>query len=106
MKTVQIKDIKSVIIDKKLQNEQITVKCWIRTNRDSGKIGFIEGYDGSTLDGIQIVYKKEVTKNFEEAKTARIASAIKVIGKVSINEKVPAGYEIIADEFVLLKQAD
>ena len=68
MKTVQIKDIKSVIIDKKLQNEQITVKCWIRTNRDSGKIGFIEGYDGSTLDGIQIVYKKEVTKNFEEAK--------------------------------------
>lgn len=106
MKTVQIKDIKSVIIDKKLQNEQITVKCWIRTNRDSGKIGFIEGYDGSTLDGIQIVYKKEVTKNFEEAKTTRIASAIKVIGKVSINEKVPAGYEIIADEFVLLKQAD
>ena len=105
MKTIQIKDIKK-IIDDKLQDEPVCLKCWIRTNRDSGKIGFIEAYDGSTLEGIQIVYKKETTKNFEIAKTARTSAAIQVVGKVAKNERVTGGYEILADEFVLLKQAD
>ncbi len=105
MKTIQIRDAKK-IIDNKLQDEVICIKCWIRTNRDSGKIGFIEAYDGSTLEGIQIVYKKETTKNFEIAKTARTSAAIQVVGKVAKNERVTGGYEILADEFVLLKQAD
>ena len=105
MKTIQIRDVKK-IIDNKLQDEVICIKCWIRTNRDSGKIGFIEAYDGSTLEGIQIVYKKETTKNFEIAKTARTSAAIQVVGKVAKNERVTGGYEILADEFVLLKQAD
>ena len=105
MKIIQIKEIKK-ILEKKQQNDQICLNCWVRTNRDSGKIGFIEGYDGSTLANIQIVYKKEITKNFESAKAARIASAIQVVGKISKNERVSLGYEIVADEFVLLKQAD
>ena len=105
MKTIQIKDVKK-IIENKLQDEAVCLKCWIRTNRDSGKIGFIEAYDGSTLEGIQIVYKKETTKNFEIAKTARTSAAIQVVGKVAKNERVTGGYEILADEFVLLKQAD
>ena len=105
MKTIQIKDVKK-IIENKLQDEAVCLKCWIRTNRDSGKIGFIEAYDGSTLEGIQVVYKKEVTKNFEVAKTARISAAIQITGKVAKNERITGGYEILADEFVLLKQAD
>ena len=105
MKTIQIKDVKK-IIENKLQDEAVCLKCWIRTNRDSGKIGFIEAYDGSTLEGIQVVYKKEVTKNFELAKTTRISAAIQITGKVAKNERVTGGYEILADEFVLLKQAD
>lgn len=102
---MQIKEIKK-LIEKKLFDEPICLKCWIRTNRDSGKIGFIEGYDGSVLDNIQIVYKKEITKNFDQAKSARIASAIEVVGKLSKNGRVSLGYEIVADEFNLLKQAN
>ncbi len=102
---MQIKEVKK-LIEKKLFDEPICLKCWIRTNRDSGKIGFIEGYDGSVLDNIQIVYKKEITKNFDQAKSARIASAIEVVGKLSKNERVSLGYEIVADEFILLKQAN
>ena len=105
MEIIQIKEVKK-IIEKKQFDEPICLKCWIRTNRDSGKIGFIEGYDGSVLDNIQIVYKKEITKNFDQAKSARITSAIEVVGKLSKNERVSLGYEIVANEFNLLKQAD
>ena len=38
---------------------------WIRTNRCSGKLGFIELNDGTYFRNAQLVYKSEL-KNFEE----------------------------------------
>ena len=56
--------------------EEVKLMGWIRSNRDSGSIGFISFTDGSCIHSIQLVYKNNETQNFEEAKTARKGSAI------------------------------
>lgn len=105
MKLIRICEIPELIKTLKT-NEQVNIKCWVRSNRDSGKIGFINAFDGSVLDGIQIVYKKESTKNFELAKTIRTGSSINVISEIKSSTKSPFGYEIVASEIQLTKQAD
>ena len=62
-----IKEIAAEINSGTKTIRDVTIRAWVRTNRDSGKIGFISAYDGSTLNGIQVVYKKESTNGFEQA---------------------------------------
>ncbi|MEE0831148.1 MAG: asparagine--tRNA ligase, partial [Longicatena sp.] len=45
--------------------EYVQLQGWIRTNRCSGKLGFIELNDGTYFRNAQLVYKSEL-KNFEE----------------------------------------
>lgn len=86
--------------------ENVNVVGWVKFNRDSGKIAFIELNDGTTIKNIQVVYKREYTQNFEEIKSYRVASAILVSGdlKITTNPKNPL--EIVAKEVRLLKLAD
>jgi asparaginyl-tRNA synthetase len=65
----------------------------------------LEINDGSTIANIQVVYKKQSTKGFDEVKVARTGSSIMAIGQVKFNEKSEQKYEIVADEVKLLKQA-
>ena len=105
MTVIRIKELKASFAKKKDKSQSFLVKCWVRTNRDSGKIGFIDAFDGSDLEGIQVVYKKEVTTGFEEAKTVRTGSAIQVEGTINYNDKLNQT-EMVASNFKLLKQAD
>ncbi len=105
MKIYQISDLLKEANQLLKENIEIELKAWVRSNRDSGKVGFISCFDGSNLDGIQVVYKNEYTKNFEDAKSVRSGSAIDVIGNIQFNEKMQQ-YEIVATQFNLLKQAD
>lgn len=84
---------------------KVNVLGWVKFNRDSGKIGFIELTDGTSIKNIQIVYKRDFTKNFDDIKNFRTASAILVEGelKITSNEKNPV--EIIATRIELLKLA-
>jgi asparaginyl-tRNA synthetase len=52
------------------------------------------------------VYKIQETKGFDDAKIARTGSAVLVIGQPKANAKSDVGYEIVAAEIKLLKQAD
>ena len=105
MKLIWIKDVESLSFNDKGISNLIELKCWVRSNRDSGKIGFIVGYDGSTLNDIQIVYKRELTKNFDVAKTIRSSAAIYVKGYAQRNPNMSDSFEIIAEEILLLKQS-
>ena len=81
---------------------EVCLTGWVKTNRDSGKIGFILMNDGSNIEGIQVVYKKESTKNFDECAKARTGAAIQVKGNINFNQKMNA-YELVATDFELLK---
>ena len=105
MKIYRIKELEKDIQDLVKSKSEVCLTGWVRTNRDSGKIGFILMNDGSNIEGIQVVYKKESTTDFEDAKLARTGAAIQVKGTVNYNDKMKAN-ELVATSFELLKQAD
>lgn len=79
---------------------------WVRSNRDSGSIGFISFFDGTCINSVQLVYKKTETENFDEARTVRTGSAIYIEGEVVESIKENQHFEILLTSFRILKQAD
>ena len=73
-------DLIDVFKTKKIGDE-ITLEGWIRNNRDQKDFGFIDFYDGTSLESIQVVYTKDLN-NFDEVCHALCGSAIKVTGKL------------------------
>lgn len=68
---------------KKFEDEMVTLKGWIRTNRSNKNIGFIELNDGTQFKNIQLVYDRDL-ENFIEVEKFSIASAISVTGTVVV----------------------
>ena len=64
--------------------EYVELEGWVRTNRNSGKIGFIALSDGTYFRNCQIVYEKETLKNAEEVAHISTGSSIHVTGKLKI----------------------
>jgi len=64
--------------------EYVELEGWVRTNRDSGKLGFIALNDGTYFKNAQIVYLEENLKNFETVRKIKTGAAIKVLGKFKL----------------------
>lgn len=99
---MQISSVKEILEGKISPLSPTTIRGWVKFNRLSGKIGFIELNDGSSLNNIQVVYKKVYTKGFEESSKLRTGSSILVNGKVNINK---SSFEVLAEEIIVLKDS-
>ena len=62
------------------QIEYVELEGWVRTNRDNGKIGFIELNDGTYFKNVQIVYHPTLS-NYPEVSKILTGSSLKVTGK-------------------------
>lgn len=80
---------------------EITVRGWIRTNRDSNKFGFIELNDGTAFKSLQIVYEENIIENFGDIAKAPIASALMVRGDFVLTPEAKQPFEIKAKEIVV-----
>lgn len=80
--------------------EYVELSGWIRTNRDSGKIGFIEFNDGTYFKSIQIVYNQDL-ENFKEVTHYNTGTALTVSGKLVLTPKAKQPFEILAKEIIL-----
>ncbi len=86
-----------------LINQEVIVKGWIRFNRSSKAIGFIELTDGTVLNGIQVVYKSENEELFIRLSKTSLYSAIEIKGRVvEGREKI----EIVAEELLDVRDAN
>ncbi len=63
-----------------LIDKEITTKGWVRFNRASKAIGFIELTDGTKLNGIQLVYKADNESVFEKLSKVSLYSSIEIKG--------------------------
>ncbi len=61
--------------------KDITLQGWVRNNRDQKEFGFIDFYDGTCVDTLQIVYTNELD-NFDEVRKVLCGSSIEVCGKL------------------------
>ncbi|WP_215826607.1 asparagine--tRNA ligase [Spiroplasma endosymbiont of 'Nebria riversi'] len=89
---------------KAIVGQEITLKGWVRTNRDSGKVGFISLNDGSYLDSVQVVYNQEI-KTFNEIKSLRTGSSIAVTGVLVLPDKGKELFEIKATNIKIYNNA-
>lgn len=102
MEIVSVKEV----FRKYKELDKIRLIGWVRSNRDSGSIGFISFFDGTSINSVQLVYKKADTINFELAKIARTGAAICVDGIVIESIKENQNFEILISDFKILKQSD
>ena len=83
------------------KGQEVTVRGWVRNNRNSNKFGFIELNDGSFFKSVQVVYEEEFIDNFEEISKAYVATAIAVKGTVELTPGAKQPFEIKAKEVTI-----
>ncbi|MDO4467401.1 MAG: asparagine--tRNA ligase [Bacillota bacterium] len=78
-----------------LHEQEIVLQGWVRTNRKSKALGFIELNDGTTFSNVQVVYL-DTLENFDEVSKITLGSAIEVTGKVIVTPDGKQPFEIQA----------
>jgi len=76
--------------------EQVLIKGWVRTRRDSKGFSFIEVNDGSSLKNIQVVADEKLP-NYEDVKKLTTGSALAVGGKLVESKGGGQKWEILAE---------
>lgn len=71
-------DLVEVFKSKKI-NDKVKLEGWIRNHRPQKTFGFIDFYDGTCFNSLQIVYDNEID-NFEQLTHMHVGSAIEVEG--------------------------
>ena len=84
---------------------EIVIEGWVRTNRDSGSIGFIALNDGSCFKNIQVVYNDQLPTHDEVAHLIT-GAAILVKGPIVLTPEMKQPFEIHASEVEVLGQVD
>lgn len=89
-----ILDLKEVYNNtEKYLEKKVTLQGWIRNHRKQKEFGFIEFYDGTTFQNMQLVYTNKL-QNFDFIHKLHIGSAITVTGKLIPSEGEGQDYEI------------
>ena len=84
--------------------EQVLIKGWIRTRRDSKGFSFIEVNDGSSLKNIQVVADEKLS-NYPEIKKLTTGSAIVVSGNLVESRGGGQRWEIHAEDLEIIHLA-
>jgi asparaginyl-tRNA synthetase len=84
--------------------EQVLIKGWVRTRRDSKGFSFIEVNDGSSLKNIQVVADENLS-NYEDVKKLTTGSALAVGGQLVESKGGGQKWEIQADKVELIHLA-
>ncbi len=100
-------DIK-ILFDKQADfgDKDIVVAGWVKSVRDSKTFGFINLNDGSSFNGVQIVFHADKITNFNEVAKLNIGSSIIVYGKVLLTPNNKQPLEIIANKVEIISATD
>mgnify|MGYP004508382183 FL=1 len=92
-------DIKDITKD--LIGQEITICGWVKNHRKQATFGFINLFDGTCTNSLQVVYDNSL-KDFEEIGRIHIGSSIKVIGTVKKSEGKGQDIDLVASDVILL----
>ena len=84
--------------------DEISIKGWVRTRRDSKEFSFIELNDGSCLANIQVIVDASLA-SYDQIKNISTGAAISVIGKLVESPGKGQRWEVQATEIELLGAA-
>jgi asparaginyl-tRNA synthetase len=85
--------------------KEVNLVGWVKSIRSSGAISFIELVDGTDLDHVQLVIKKD-SRDFDKTSELRTGASILVKGVVSITEGRKQPFEVVCFNLDILKNSD
>jgi asparaginyl-tRNA synthetase len=86
-------------------NAVVVLSGWIRTNRQSGAIGFIELNDGSFFKNAQLVYHQTLGSTFDILSKLGTGAAITVKGKLQLTPQNKQPFEVVIESMLLVGSA-
>ncbi len=75
----------------------VTVCGWIRTNRDSKTLGFMDVNDGSCFKGVQVVFEANKVADFSAVAKLNVGTAVIVTGDLILTPEAKQPFEINAN---------
>ena len=75
----------------------VTVCGWIRTNRDSKTLGFMDVNDGSCFKGVQVVFEANKVADFQAVAKLNVGTAVIVTGDLILTPEAKQPFEINAN---------
>ncbi|OQX24821.1 MAG: asparagine--tRNA ligase [Desulfobacteraceae bacterium IS3] len=92
------------LLKSEIPPDQVLIKGWVRTRRDSKDFSFIEVNDGSCLSNMQMIANQTLS-NYEDVKKLSTGSAIAVSGKLEASPGKGQKWEIRADRIDIIQIA-
>ena len=92
-------DIKELYVSDHI-GEKITVQGWVRSHRKQAHFGFIDLHDGTTFNGLQVVYEDNLP-TFEDITKIKLGSAVTVKGTLIASPKEGQKFELKLEELTL-----
>ena len=80
----------------------VTVCGWVRTIRDSKALGFIDLNDGSSFQGVQVVFEADKVENYREIARQNVGASLLVTGKLELTPQAKQPFEIHAAQIEIL----
>ncbi|MBQ5968736.1 MAG: asparagine--tRNA ligase [Clostridia bacterium] len=77
-------------------DQTVTVCGWVRTNRDSKTLGFMEINDGSCFKGVQVVFESGKVEDFAAVAKLNVGAAVIVEGVFVLTPEAKQPFEINA----------
>lgn len=85
--------------------DAIFLQGWVRTRRDAKAFSFLEVNDGSSLRGIQVIADAGLP-DYAHIQRAHTGASIEVRGKLVASKGQGQQWEVVAESFVVLGEAD
>lgn len=82
-------------------NQTVSVNGWIRNHRKQKTFGFIDFFDGTCFQALQVVYDEQIS-NFDDIKTFHVGASICVTGKLIRTQGNKPSIEVHANEITLI----
>ena len=86
---------------KLVDNEEVVLQGWVRTNRNNGSIGFIEFNDGTYFKNIQLVYENH-NDNYDALSHIKYGASIEVKGNIKLTPENKQPFEILVSSIEVL----
>ena len=86
-------------------NKEITVGGWIRSVRSSKAFGFIDLNDGTSFNGVQIVFESDIS-NFDDVEKLNTGTSVLVTGTLILTPENKQAFEIKAKNVEVLSATD
>jgi asparaginyl-tRNA synthetase len=93
-----------VILNSSEPRDDVLIKGWVRTRRDSKTFSFIEVNDGSCLKNLQVIADSTLDK-YEDIKKITTGSAVSIKGKQVASQGKGQSWELVANQVEIVHLA-